>query len=209
MGTDLIEEEGDLGPSMKALTPKMRGFVRALRVVGAGKWMAAAKMAGYEGDQTVLAVTGHRLSQNPKITAALVEIGGYTMMSMVPEAIAAIQNVMEMPAQPEGALKLKAATTVLDRCGLGLKTEHTVNVNTKSESKTQLIVDIRAQIEKNPAFASLVDPRLMKLINYQPVKPEEIVDVEVHEIVLEAVPDPDNDLLLGTDPDPDSDILGG
>jgi hypothetical protein len=195
MGTDLqvidITDE-NCGPAMKALTPLQRRFVLAIKEVGSGRWLRAAKIAGYQGDDHVLSVTGSNLGHNPKITAALVEIGGYTMQSIANEATAAVLSVLEAPMQNKGALKLKAALAVLDRIGLGIKTEHTVNINKTETSTEKMILEVRAQLAKNPNLIHELPLPIQKLLADQ-TKKEAAIDAEFTEVTT----DPDANLLGG------------
>lgn len=185
---DIAEE--NLGPAMKALTPLQRRFVLAVKEIGAGRWMRAAKIAGYSGTDQALAVRGYEQAHNPKVTAALVEIGGYTMQSIANDASAALLDVLTHPTQAKGALRLKAALAVLDRIGLGIKTEHTVNINKSEERTDRLLIEVRAQLEKNPALAQFLPAPIKALLEDQ-TKKREAVDVEFREV------DPDADLLGG------------
>jgi len=193
LGTDLevldITEE-NCGPAMKVLTPLQRRFVLAIKAVGSGRWSRAAKIAGYQGDERTLAVTGHNLGHNPKVTAALVEIGGYTMQSIANEATAAVLSVLEAPTQSKGALKLKAALAVLDRIGLGIKTEHTVNINKTETSTEKLIFEVRAQLAKNPGLIHNLPLPIQKMLVDQ-TKREEAIDAEFSEVAS----DPDAEIL--------------
>jgi hypothetical protein len=89
--------EADLGPAMKALTPMQRRFVRAVQIVGHGRWSRCAALAGYKGNDNVLAVAGCNMARNPKITAALVEEGGYSLQMGADIAVANILDIAQNP----------------------------------------------------------------------------------------------------------------
>lgn len=192
MGTDIAVPdviEADLGPAMKALTPLQRRFVRAVQMVGYGRHLRAAKLAGYSGNDASLAVAGHNLSRNPKITAALVEEGGYSLQMGVDLAVANIIDVAQNPEQKKSSVKLKASLAILDRVGLPMKTEHTVNVNKNvSDTEEKLLTAIRSRLLQNPNMQ--IPLPIQRLLEARKIV-EEVVDVEA----VEVLPDPDADLL--------------
>jgi hypothetical protein len=56
-------------PSVDKLTPKQRKFVEAFT----GNATEAARIAGYQGDDNTLGVTGYDLLRNPKIFQAIAD----------------------------------------------------------------------------------------------------------------------------------------
>ena len=184
--------EADLGPAMKALTPMMRRFVRAVQIVGHGKWMRCAAIAGYQGNERVLAVTGCNLARNPKITAALVEEGGYSLQMGADLAIANIIDIAQNPNQSKAGVKLKASLSILDRVGLPMKTEHTLNVKRDiSDTEEKLLAGIRTALLKDPN--TFIPPPIQRLMDRRK-REKETIDAEYVEVAAETV-DPDADLL--------------
>lgn len=198
MGQDLqvpeIEEE-NLGPKMRELTGKQRRFVRAVLLVGGKAHMRAAAIAGYGGSKDSLANTGYNLMKNPKITAALVEEGFYSLQAGVADALATVIEIARGDELPKkGALRLKAAGMILDRAGLPMQTVQNINITKKTETEAVLLVQLEAMIKKNPEYVHTVPAPLLKMLEARKAPKKEVVDAEFTEVADTAI-DPDADLL--------------
>jgi hypothetical protein len=144
-----VPPESELGQKMLALTSKQRAFVLELRhgPAGYGSEIRAARAAGYRGNDASMKVTAHNVLHNPKVQAALVEVGGKIIRA---QAFQSIRNTMEIANNLEHRDCLKANLALMDRGGFAVETHHTVTV----ERPQMLIVTehvlerIRALTEK-------------------------------------------------------------
>lgn len=76
MATDRAETQ----EQKRSLTSKQQAFVDAYVGIARGNATKAARLAGYVGDDNVLAVTGHDNLRNPKIEQAIAErVSEYAM----------------------------------------------------------------------------------------------------------------------------------
>lgn len=112
---------------MRALTARQKIFVIAVLDLGIKENLKAARVAGYEGTDNTVKVTGHWLAHNPRVVAALKE-GARTRFEM--GTVAAARLVLDTVDDEtiERKDRLKAAAMVLDRGGMPATTEHRVNV---------------------------------------------------------------------------------
>ena len=199
MGTDIelppISEE-NLGPAMRALTPLQRRYVRAVALVGSRKHLRAARIAGYQGNDNVVSGVGLDLSRNPKVTAALVEEGYYTLQMGVTEALATIIEVARGEVLPKkAAVRLKACGMILDRAGLPMETRQNITVMHKSDSEAAMLTQLDALTKKNPGLLGQVPVPIQKMLEARKVK-QEAIDADYTEVAAETI-DPDADLLGG------------
>lgn len=130
MPNDLTVPE-KLSPAMAALPrPAMREFVRHLfdpDLNGRGRFVDAARRAGYTGDPATVGRTAQRLLRHPLVIAAMKEIGDFSIRHMLPDAINAQREIVN---DPEHKDRLKASNVILDRSigAIAQKHEHAVTV---------------------------------------------------------------------------------
>jgi phage terminase small subunit len=122
--------EAELGPAMRALTPKQRRFVLELQrgPAGYGSAVRAVKAAGYgtpTSSSTALRVEAHRVLHNPRVQDALREVGGKIIRA---EAFQSIQTTAEIARNAKHKDCLKANLALMDRGGFGVETVHHVEV---------------------------------------------------------------------------------
>ncbi|MBN9051553.1 MAG: hypothetical protein J0H78_19005 [Rhizobiales bacterium] len=110
----LVETEtDDLGPAMRVCLPKEREFV--LNMLAGMNKAQAARHAGYglpHSTAETMAKTALRLSQRPRVVAALVEEAQKALRSMAPEAIGSLRELLTT-FDPKA--KLKAIEVILAR----------------------------------------------------------------------------------------------
>lgn len=118
--------EGELGPCMRALTPRMQRYVQAMLEVPDCNYTRAAAIAGYSQEsEKALRVTAHRLAHDPRIQAAIQE---EAQARIGAAAILAASNLVEIAGNPMHKDRFKATIALLNRAGLHEKTEHKVTV---------------------------------------------------------------------------------
>lgn len=99
-----------LGPAMKELNPRQQAVVHYLLDTGSDNFSEAARAAGYsqDGSDGALRVTAHRLKQDPRIDAAIIEEGKRRMGHSLPVFLKTIRTIGGDIAHKDA---LKAATT--------------------------------------------------------------------------------------------------
>lgn len=134
-----LPDEGELGPAMRALaTDRMRHFVIAMHehsMAGDESPMRAAQAAGYSGNTFTLAVTGHRLSHDSRIQAAMLEEGQRRLGALIPVAA---NTLAQLIREGKPSQKLRAIGMVMNRAGLPEKTEHKVVVTHQLTEEEQI-----------------------------------------------------------------------
>lgn len=140
MATTLVEllKEIDLGPAMRDLTEKQRGFVYAMIEIGGMNYSQAAREAGYEGSAGSIKTIGHRLAHDTRIQEAMREMGPRMLNAGLFVAARYVLETIDNP-QVETKDRLKAAEMVMNRTGLHPTTEHKVAVTHKRESTEDTI----------------------------------------------------------------------
>lgn len=137
----------DLGPAMLALTPQMRRFVIGW-IQNRGKNAArVARAAGYADGGEGAKVMAHRLLHNPKIQRALHEEAGRRLDGMAALAVAVLE--MNLGSQNPKA-RQAAADSILDRTGYPRRTEQSVEVEDKRETRTydQLLAAVQQKLRR-------------------------------------------------------------
>lgn len=114
--TDPAAEEQSFGPAMLALDPRQRAFVIAT-FVQPGNATAAARAAGYERQSaSAVRVQGHRLMNNPKIGAAILELGRTILQTATPQMVKSLMTLALTSSNEE--IRRKASVNLLDRAGM-------------------------------------------------------------------------------------------
>lgn len=114
-GKQVAQFEQTMGPCMASLSSeKQRTFVDALFDVphGRGAMVAAARVAGYQGDPHSLTATANRLMRDPKIQAAITEETKRRMRGLGPAAVSAIAGILGNTLHRD---QLKAALAVINK----------------------------------------------------------------------------------------------
>lgn len=157
-----------LGPAMSSLSENQRAFVVAWFWFGDRQKAAAA--AGYSTiNNNTLAQGAYRLWHNPKIQAAIHEYAETGMHSLIPAAIAAMEEILKDKGHKDYA---KAAMTILDRTGFHATTEQrVVKVSDDSKlGKIERLVSLAKQMGIDPKVligrASDVSAADMKVIEH-------------------------------------------
>ena len=172
MANELAEID-DYGPAMLALSPMMRRYVVMWCEHPNFGPKALAKAAGYQGDDNCLAVTGHRVSHDKKVLAAMDEEASKRLRYGGAIGVAAVVKIALNEAHKD---HLKAALALMDRTGRHAMSEHKVVVDDKRpETKAELI----AAIKRVAGEAGLDDGAVQKLIG---VDVGNVVDAEFEEI---------------------------
>ncbi len=143
-----MDEVADYGPKMRALTERQRRFV----VVRAqqphlAQWKMA-ELAGYAGGEEVCKVIASNLFDRKDIVEALFEYAGHAMRA---NAFLAAQVLIEIASNKEagGAMRLKAATALLDRVGLGVQVQQEIRVEHTDRTGAALMERIRELAKKH------------------------------------------------------------
>ena len=113
MANELTEID-DYGPAMLALSPMMRRYVVMWCEHPNFGPKALAKAAGYQGDDNCLAVTGHRVSHDKKVLAAMDEEASKRLRYGGVIGVAAVVKIALNEAHKD---HLKAALALMDRTG--------------------------------------------------------------------------------------------
>ena len=172
MANELAEID-DYGPAMLALSPMMRRYVVMWCEHPNFGPKALAKAAGYQGDDNCLAVTGHRVSHDKKVLAAMDEEASKRLRYGGAIGVAAVVKIALNEAHKD---HLKAALALMDRTGRHAMSEHKVIVDDKRpETKAELIAAIKRVADE----AGLDDGAVQKLIG---VDAGTVVDAEFEEI---------------------------
>ncbi len=177
--TALVRPDEDLGPRMKALTPRARAFVLALIETGGREFARAAAIVGHTGTQGSLKVLASRYCADPAVQAALVEEAVAFGKANGLNAVATVIEIMNDPGSSKRD-RLNAAGRIMHIAGMD--PEETVNVKHTggievSVTSQQKIADIVRM-----ARDAGIDPR--KLLGRAGI----IVDAEFKEIPPEGMP---------------------
>lgn len=156
---------------MQALSSMQRGFVLALLDQRRRNNTAAARRAGYADNSAVsLRVTGHRLSHDARVIAALHEEAGKRLETAAHIAAGVVVDVMT-DKEATNRDKLKAAGMLLDRTGFGAS--QTINVNKTVTRK----MDVSAAAQKIAEFRQRFPEQFEKLLGGPSVIEGEFTEV--------------------------------
>lgn len=169
-----ITPDAKLGPAMRNLNDRQRGFVSAMFDYPGISNTKAALAAGYgNGNPECAAVQGNRLAHDEDVLAAIHEEAQRRLRS---GAIMAVQTVLEIASDPtaENKDRLKAVEMLLNRSGLHAVSEHNVKVEHRDITDEGMIKRIKQLAEKQG-----LDP--VKLLGTAGV----VVDAEFKEVIPE------------------------
>ena len=164
----------DFGPKMRALaTERQQRFVLALLDIGARKYTAAYKLAGYKGNANSLNASAWKLAHRQDIQEALHEEASKRMHGLVPLALKTMGDIMEDENATAGE-RGRIALGVADRAGLHASVEHRVTVGLADD--TAALARIKMLAERNGIpLESLLGGRLTKqaVLLPEPAEPSE------------------------------------
>lgn len=144
------------GPAMSALNPFQQRFVEIYVDDPIGGKKACIYAAGYKGTEMGAYAMGHRLMRNKLILDALIEASKAKMKSLVPNAMKAIEKVIDDPKHRDHT---KASLAVLDRTGLHVVQEHK-SVVEHTISEPVLLARVKAMAESLGIDASKLLPSI-------------------------------------------------
>jgi hypothetical protein len=124
---DEVEDLSGYGPAMLALGPKPRRFVLAMAADPFGSAASWARAAGYSDTGGAAKVRAHHLLRNPRVEAAVFEVGRSQLFGVGPILASAV--LLRTAANPKHPQHLRAAEMIANRVGLHEKTEHHVSVS--------------------------------------------------------------------------------
>lgn len=170
-----VDDMGKLGPAMRALpTDRMRAFVTFLVTTGQNNHAAAARAAGYQGNEDTIKVTGHRLAHDERVINALHEEGKRRMQSAAVLAAGVLVNLANDPTDKK--VQLRAAEALLNRVGLHATTEHIVSRGEDSGGMIENIKRLAAEL-------GLDAVKLLGAYGVSEKKKAEAIDTEATEVV--------------------------
>jgi len=147
-----LPDEEDMGPALRACTPKQRCFVLELKVgpAGYGSEIRAIKAAGYgspTSSDLSMRVMASQVLHNEKVQSALKEVGSRTIRA---EAFQSIKNTVAIANDLTHRDCLKANLALMDRGGFAVETVHHVAV----EHSTRVVVATEEVLERIRALAA-------------------------------------------------------
>jgi phage terminase small subunit len=130
------------GPAMAELTEKQRQYVLAMASDPLGTATSWAKAAGYADDgSSMVRVTAHRLSHDPRIKTAVYECARSTIDSIGPMlGIAVMLKIARDNTHPK---QLAAAIALANRSGFHETTEHVMHVQHTDRTGAAMIERIK------------------------------------------------------------------
>lgn len=173
------EPNRQLGPKMNALVPKRRAFVQALMNQGTRNATQAAAAAGYpQTSNGSLRVMAYELMHDERVQEAIQEEAKRRICAMLPLAIETVAGIMENP-QEGGAVRLKAATTVMDRSGV-----HAVSERIVTEAPLERDPD---QVKRIMALAQVLGLPVEQLLGSRLKQIEAPTEAEFMEFSMEGL----------------------
>ena len=114
----------DMHPTMAALNPRQREFVRAYVRRADGNMSEAARIAGYRDGPNIASIASHLFARDD-IRAAILEESRARLLASAPGALAVIEDIA---ANPDHKKQFDAALAILGRSGLTERREVDVRV---------------------------------------------------------------------------------
>jgi phage terminase small subunit len=169
-----MSEKSNLGPHMRALTEKQRGFVVACVEHGMNysrAYAAAGYSAGLGGE--IARAEGYKLARHPKIILAMREEAETRLTT---GALIGAVAVMEIAMDAMHKDRFKAAERLLNQNGFGITTRHEVHVT--DHRTTQELIE-RAHV----LAAKLgMDPKALLGEHTAPAQLPAPIDAEYEEV---------------------------
>lgn len=146
-------DDRDLGPAMKALSPRHRAFVLLMFATGGGSgdMTKIARLAGYtDKGNGAIQVQAHRLAHREDVQRAIEEESRRRVKSLLPAAIQQLEAIMVNPQHKD---QLKAVAMTLGRAGLVEVSEskHTHEVILTRDEKIAEIASLAKSLGRDPA----------------------------------------------------------
>jgi phage terminase small subunit len=144
MGTEIarLEDEGDIGPAMEAISPKQRKFVRAMLQLGSSNYTEAARLAGYSTkSESSIRVQGHILAHDSRVLAAIQEEARKRLGAGLIMASSILIGIAEGKYEAKASDRLKAIDMIMSRQGMPAVTQHLVT-DGRAQSDTDLMADL-------------------------------------------------------------------
>lgn len=196
------ERETDLPDALRELPEKERVFV--LAYIEHGNAAQAARDAGFgeEGSKALtFARIGHRLLTRERVRDAVIAICKPALRSLMPKAVHAIKETLEMP-MTNARDRLRAAGMVLDRTDAIVQRiegeiTHTHAIDHTAEALNQLralkaLGVAREKLEEIFGFGGL--QKYEAMLAEQDARKPNVIEAEYRELPAPAV-DPDADIL--------------
>lgn len=173
----VVPPTNQLGPAMRALNERQQRFVCCLFGQTKRDATAAARAAGYQGDDNTMRVQAHRLTHDPKIKTAIREEGERRLDVLSAMAIDRLGEVLE--GSTDHKVILKAVDMTLNRTGFH-ETSERINRNETVETDGQ-------KVERIIRLATMLGMDPKKLLGrYAPAEgakpPVEAIDAEFKEV---------------------------
>lgn len=143
-----MDEVADYGPKMRALTERQRRFVIVRAKNPHLAHWKMAELAGYVGGESVCKVAASNLYDRQDIVEALYEYAGHQMRA---NAMLAAQVLIEIASDKKAGdgMRLKAATALLDRVGLGVQVQQEIKVEHTDRTGAALVDRIKELAKKH------------------------------------------------------------
>lgn len=141
-----MTDEAELGPKMRALTERQRAFVLAVIEHPGITQGKAAELAGYQNSPGGYRVTGHMLSHDERVIAAIHEVAGQRMRS---QSLLAATVLTQLLGSEDEKIALKAAGMLLDRVGFGAQQNININQTVTDNSGKAIMDRIKALASKH------------------------------------------------------------
>lgn len=143
-----MDEVADYGPKMRALTERQRQFVMVRAQNPHLAHWKMAELAGYAGGENICKVVASNLFERKDIVEALYEHAGQRMRA---NAMLAAGVLIEIASDKEAGngMRLRAATALLDRVGLGVQTQQSIHVEHTDRTGAELMDRIKELAAKH------------------------------------------------------------
>lgn len=133
---DVVEDH--YGPALQALLPRQRGFVKAVVALGRNgikNFAEAARIAGYSDTGNGAKVIGSKLSNDPRVQAAIFEeaMKRINLGASLVATPVVIEIALDRKAKKSD--RLRAAEMLFNRGGMPALTEHKVTVEHKQPAE--------------------------------------------------------------------------
>jgi phage terminase small subunit len=136
-------EKSELGPAMQDLTRLQQRFVWAMVMTGGRDHTAAARMAGFSSaSANGLRVTAHRLTHDPRVLAAIQEVGRQRLQNHLLLGAEVLIGIADGQYGAKASDRLKAIEMIFGRAGLPQVTEQHVLTVTETRSDAELLAEV-------------------------------------------------------------------
>lgn len=170
---DTLDSDDDLGPAMRSLLPRQRGFVYAMFDIPQANAdnSVYARAAGYEGSDNYIAVQAHRLAHNEKIQSAIREEAERRNTAILPWLQRRLETIAGVGQHKDTLAAVKHAQAL---AGLSPKTIHVVEHKTDRKS---LLLEVSGALQ-------LLQKLGVEVRNLLPGS--DIIDIEAEDVTDET-----------------------